>query len=327
MIKVVFMLSASSFVVSATCPAHAFDAASVNEAQYEEGQGVEVSAEQTSPLVLKLQVLLDRRHYSPGIIDGRMGENTVHVLMEFEKKSNLTPDGQLDREVWAALDRDQPRALITYSLTKEDLAGPFVKEVPDDYAAMAQMDQLSYTSVEELLSEKFHIEVKLLQAMNPDAKFNEEGEDILVPNVVDPAPEGEVKSIEVDKKRGVLRGFASSGQIIVVYPATIGSEDDPSPSGTMSVKGISKKPKYSYRPDKNFKQKGNDEPLTLPPGPNGPVGSIWIDLTKETYGIHGTADPELIGKTGSHGCVRLTNWDAEELGRLVEFGTKVKFLD
>ena len=98
------------------------------------------------------------------------------------------------------------------------------------------------------------------------------------------------------------------------------------PSGKMSVKGVAKNPKYSYRPDKNFQQ-SDDEPLTLPPGPNGPVGSIWIDLTKETYGIHGTAEPALVGKTSSHGCVRLTNWDAEELGSIVKFGTKVSFLE
>ena len=326
MSRAIVALGSAYFILVATCPVLAFDVSSVNDAEYGEG-GVEGSPTEPSPLVLKLQILLDRRHFSPGVIDGQWGGNTVHVLKEFEKHLNLTPDGRLDGEIWEALSGSHPEALVNYSLTKEDVEGPFVDNIPDDYAAMAQMERLSYTSVEEKLSEKFHIAVNLLRAMNPDARFDRPGQEILVPNVVDTAPEGEVKSIEVDKENGVLRGFASSGEIMVVYPATIGSEDNPSPTGTMSVKGISKNPKYSYRPDKNFQQKGNDEPLTLPPGPNGPVGSIWIDLTKETYGIHGTADPELVGKTGSHGCVRLTNWDAKELGEIVKFGTKVRFLD
>lgn len=321
------ILIAAFFVVTTACPALAFDVSAVNEAQYEGGYVDEVSGDEPSPLVVKLQILLDRKHYSPGIIDGRMGDNTVHALREFEERSNLASDGQLDGEVWKALEANKPKALVTYSLTKEDLEGPFVESIPDDYAAMAKMDQLSYTSVEELLSEKFHITAKLLHAMNPNAQFDRAGEEILVPNVADTAPDGKVKSIEVDKSHGVLRGFANSGEILVVYPATIGSEDNPTPSGTMSVKGISNNPKYSYRPDKNFQQGENEDPLTLPPGPNGPVGSIWIDLTKETYGIHGTADPELIGKSGSHGCVRLTNWDAEELGKIVGFGAKVRFLE
>ena len=201
------------------------------------------------------------------------------------------------------------------------------KNIPDDYAAMAEMESLSYTSVQELLSEKFHIDIELLKVLNPGARLDRPGEKILIPNVADVAPEGEVKSIEIDKGQGVLRGYGPNGAVLVVYPASIGSSDNPSPTGKMTVKGVARNPKYSYSPEKNFQQQGNKEPLTLPPGPNGPVGSIWIDLTKETYGIHGTANPDLVGKTLSHGCVRLTNWDAEELGRLVRFGTKVSFLE
>lgn len=313
------------FSVAAACPVLAFDPASVNGADYEKFAWS--SSKEPNSAVLKLQIMLDRAHFSPGVIDGRMGDNTVHALREFEKQSGLASDGRLDQEVWNVLSAGTSKVLVTYTVTEEDTKGPFVKSIPKDYAAMAELDSLSYTSIEELLGERFHIDIALLKALNPDARLDHPGEKIIVPNVADVAPKGEVTSIEIDKTQGVLRGYDMDGKLVVVYPASIGSEENPSPTGKMTVKGVAKNPKYSYRPDKNFQQQGNQEPLTLPPGPNGPVGSIWIDLTKETYGIHGTADPELVGKTLSHGCVRLTNWDAEELGRLVKFGTKVSFLE
>src|SRR5215207_8814488 len=306
-------------------PVLAFDPASVNGANYE--KSAESSSNDSTAVVLKLQIMLDRAHFSPGVIDGRMGDNTVYALREFEKQSGLPSDGRLNQKVWNGLSANKLDVLVPYTVTADDTKGPFAKDIPKDYAAMAEMDSLSYTSVEELLSEKFHISIELLKALNPGARLDHPGEKILVPNVADVAPKGEVTSIEIDKHQGVLRGYGAEGKLLVVYPASIGSEENPSPTGKMTVKGVARNPKYSYRPDKNFQQQGNDEPLTLPPGPNGPVGSIWIDLTKETYGIHGTADPEFVGKSLSHGCVRLTNWDAEELGSLVKFGTKVSFLE
>jgi lipoprotein-anchoring transpeptidase ErfK/SrfK len=188
------------------------------------------------------------------------------------------------------------------------------------------MKRLSYTGPLELLSEKFHIHPDLLKALNPGARLVE-GTQIFVPDVMGNAPTEKVTRIEIDKKQSTVIGYASDGKLVVSYPATIGSGDNPSPEGTMKVKGIAENPKYSYRPDKNFQQGDNKEPLELPPGPNSPVGSVWIDLSKETYGIHGTPDPEAIGKTASHGCVRLTNWDVEELAKLVKPGTQVSFVN
>jgi lipoprotein-anchoring transpeptidase ErfK/SrfK len=312
-------------LAQAVSPVLAFDPASVNGANYEKSAGS--SSKEPNAVVLKLQIMLDQAHFSPGVIDGLMGDNTVYALREFEKQSDLASDGRLDQEVWNALSTGNPKVLVTYIVTEADTQGPFAESIPKDYAAMAELDSLSYTSVEELLGEKFHLDIALLKALNPGARLGHPGEKIVVPNVVNVVPEGEVANIEIDKAQGVLRGYGREGKLLVVYPASIGSEENPSPRGKMTVKGVAKNPKYSYRPDKNFQQQGNLGPLTLPPGPNGPVGSIWIDLTKETYGIHGTADPELVGKTLSHGCVRLTNWDAEELGRLVKFGTKVSFLE
>ena len=328
MMKIALVVLSVILAATVAGAALAFDPATVNSANYDENFSADDwGIKRPDAVVLKLQIMLDRAHFSPGLIDGHMGENTEHALREFEKRSGLPADGRLDREAWNALSQGMPKVLVTYEVTKEDVAGPFAASIPEDYAAMADMDSLSYTSAAELLAEKFHIDIELLRMLNPDARLEKPGEEITVPNVADVAPEGEVERIEIDKTKGVVRGYDPDGAVVVVYPASIGSDVNPSPTGKMSVKGVARNPKYSYRPDKNFQQQGNDEPLTLPPGPNGPVGSIWIDLTKETYGIHGTADPEIIGKTSSHGCVRLTNWDAQQLGRLVKPGTKVSFVE
>jgi lipoprotein-anchoring transpeptidase ErfK/SrfK len=323
MICKVFVASGVLWLVAAATPASAeLDPATVNAADFSKA----ADGKWSQSLILKLQILLDRAHMSPGVIDGRMGESTEQALRAFEKKWGLPTDGRLDPQTWAALDRGGTEVLMSYETTQEDLAGPFVDKVPEDFAEMAKMERLSYTGVAELLAEKFHTDPELLAALNPGARFDRPGGRIYVPNIR-VSVDDKVEKVELDKSEGVLRGYGSDGALLVAYPATIGSGQNPSPSGDMTVKGIAKNPKYEYRPEKNFQQDDNDEPLTLPPGPNGPVGSIWIELSEETYGIHGTADPELIGKSVSHGCVRLTNWDAQELGRLVKPGTQVRFVE
>ena len=303
------------------------DAAAVNGARYEELSNAAGTGEPHAT-VLKLQILLDQARVSPGVIDGRMGDNTRLALRAFEERSGLAGDGEPDPEVWKALVRaGDPKALVTYEITTGDVDGPFADAIPEDYAEMAEMKNLSYTGAAELLAEKFHMSIDLLRALNPGARLEAAGEEIVVANVAGGPIEDKVSNIEIDKSRGVLRGYAPDGVLLVVYPATIGSDENPSPAGSMTVKSIAENPNYSYRPDKNFQQQGNDEPLILPPGPNGPVGSTWIDLSKKTFGIHGTAAPELVGKSASHGCVRLTNWDAAELAGLVEPGTSVTFVE
>jgi lipoprotein-anchoring transpeptidase ErfK/SrfK len=312
------LLSAWDAAVAAS-----LDAAEVNGAAYEAGE----PHDPTPALLVKLQILLDRSDTSPGVIDGRMGENVKLALSAFEARSRLPVDGRLDADVWELLNRNAPEAVIAYQLSADDVKGPFAEAIPDDFADLAKLKRLSYTSPAELLAEKFHMHIELLKALNPGAEFEREGQSIIVANVLSAKPDGEVASIEVDKGLGAVRGYGPDGTLLVAYPASIGSDDNPTPAGTMSVRTIVENPEYAYRPDKNFKQADNDQPLDLPPGPNSPVGSIWIDLTKDTYGIHGTPDPELIGKQASHGCVRLTNWDVEELASLVKPGTRVKFLD
>ena len=188
------------------------------------------------------------------------------------------------------------------------------------------MPAMAYTSVREMLAERFHIDENYLQQLNPQTRFSRVGETIKVPNLVLPKRESVVR-IVADKARKQVRGYNAEGRLVVAYPATIGSTDNPSPSGTVQVERIAFNPNYTYNPKVNFKQGSNNEILTIPPGPNGPVGTVWIALSKPTYGIHGTPDPSRIGKTSSHGCIRLTNWDAEELAKLVKPGVVVHFTD
>lgn len=273
--------------------------------------------------IVRLQVLLDRAGASPGVIDGYVGSNLAKAVSGFEALKGLPVDGKLDPDVLKDLASKEP-TVRSYEITADD-AADIVKEIPKDYAEQAKMEHLGYTSVAEKLAERFHMDIGLITALNPTASFAP-GETISVAFPGE-ARTGSVKRIEVRRQSGEAFAFAEDGALLAVYPATIGSEDSPSPKGTHKVKGVSRMPKYTYNPKINFQQGDNKKVLQLPGGPNGPVGTVWIDLTEPTYGIHGTPEPELIDKVGSHGCVRLTNWDVEELADMVKPGVVVKFVD
>jgi lipoprotein-anchoring transpeptidase ErfK/SrfK len=296
----------------------------VNRATFAEGAE---SARGANPLILKVQVLLDRAGASPGVIDGVYGANVAKAIAAVETVLNLPVDGVLDPQVWDALGGDDaPDVLVPYTITEEDVAGPFVPKIPEDYAEQAKLKRLAYTSPAEELAERFHMDVKLLRALNPRADFDRAGTKIMVAAVEGQKIKGEVARIEVDKTRKQVRAYDAENRLVVAYPATIGSVDNPSPSGVHKVKAIAPNPVYNYDP-KNFIQGNNLRKLTLPPGPNNPVGDMWIGLSEPGYGIHGTPEPSRIDKTGSHGCVRLTNWDAQELATLVKPGVTVEFKD
>jgi lipoprotein-anchoring transpeptidase ErfK/SrfK len=235
-------------------------------------------------------------------------------------------DGVLDRQVWDTLRGDATTdVLVQYTLTAEDLSYPFVPVIPEDYAEQARMASLGYSGPQEMLAERFHMDPKLLAALNPEADFRA-GSMVWVASVDAQPVTGKISRIVADKGRSQVRAYDSENRLIVAYPATIGSADTPSPTGDHAVESVAPNPVYYYDPA-NFVQGNNIEKLELPPGPNNPVGSTWIDLSDPGYGIHGTPDPTKIGKTASHGCVRLTNWDVEELAGMVEPGVIVSFVD
>lgn len=273
----------------------------------------------------RAQVLLDRAHFSPGVIDGREGSNLTLAISAFQEARRLTVDGKLSPAVWDALVADAGPPLTDYVITPEDVAGPFTPDIPkDDYEAMAKLPALGYGSPLEALAEKFHMDEPLLQALNPGVDFSRAGNTIIVAALGPEGLDGKVTRIEIDNARGVLKAYADGDKLLAVYPATVGSTERPAPVGEWAVNTVAPRPTYTYDPSRLTFGKPTGK-LTIKAGPNNPVGSTWIDLTKDTYGIHGTPDPKLVNKRASHGCVRLTNWDAAELGAAVQKGAKVVF--
>jgi lipoprotein-anchoring transpeptidase ErfK/SrfK len=277
-----------------------------------------------SAITARIQVLLDRAGASPGVIDGYEGENVGKALRAFEEMNGLAVDGRIDGEVWDLLQREAGDAVIRHRIAEEDVSR-IVAPLPDNYATLAERDWLGYTSAVEKIAERHHMDREFLELLNPQADFSV-GSGIWVADPGDDA-QPEVARIVADKSLARLLVYGATGDLVLSYPVTIGSEELPSPQGEHEVVAVAVEPTYSYRPDTNFQQGDNDKPLTLPPGPNGPVGLVWIDLSKPTYGLHGTPEPDEIGKTSSHGCVRMTNWDAMELARAIEPGVPVRFAE
>jgi len=286
---------------------------------------VEGATEGPTPAVLRAQVLLDRTRFSPGVIDGAPGENTRQAIAAFEAENGLPVDGQLDEQVFAKLTQlDNRPALTEYEITAQDVAGPFVPSIPEKYEEMSKLKALGYKDAEEALAERFHLTPELLRALNPNGQFAA-GQRIVVPALGDDKLQGDVKTIIVDKGERAVRVMGADGRLLAFYPATIGSDVLPSPEGVMTVRAVAPDPTYTFDPAK-LSWDGAKKKVTVAAGPNNPVGSVWIDLSKDTYGIHGTPEPRHVGKRPSHGCVRLTNWDAEELASRVKAGVEVRFV-
>jgi lipoprotein-anchoring transpeptidase ErfK/SrfK len=280
------------------------------------------------PGLIRAEVLLDRAGYSPGVIDGKRGENLRHAVAAYASTHGLTSSGEMNASVWDSLTmQDSAPAAQGYQITAEDEAGPFIGTPPKDYEALSKLPALGYSTPLQMLSEKFHMDPGLLKALNPGADFGQAGTKLVVAAAHAQPRKFEVARIEVDKSLGVVRAYDKAGNLAAFYPATVGSTERPAPSGTFSVVAVAPHPAYFYDPQRlTFQPEGAKGKLKIAPGPNNPVGATWIAITVPTYGIHGSPDPTTIGKRQSHGCVRLTNWDAVELGKAVKKGAKVVFL-
>jgi lipoprotein-anchoring transpeptidase ErfK/SrfK len=308
-----------------TATAAGLDAAAVNNAEFRSKPADEDKADAA---VVKAQVLLDRAHFSPGEIDGKLGENAQKALRAFAEAKGLPSDKALTSEIWNALaGTSQDPVIAEYKISENDVKGPFLEKLPAKMEDMKSLKALSYTSPREAIAEKFHMSEGLLSALNPGKKFDRAGETIFVANVPNKPPKLAIRRIEVDKSGQTVKAFDSSGALIAFFPATVGSEEKPTPGGTLKVVSADANPNYRYNPDYKFKGVKSKEAFTIKPGPNNPVGSYWIGLSAEGYGIHGTPNPSKVSKAESHGCVRLTNWDANLLGRNTKKGTPVVFVD
>lgn len=285
----------------------------------------ETTSRAEAPSALRLQVLLDRAHFSPGEIDGVSGSNQKRALGAFARATagSRHDGGENVREseaLWHALNTDDAPTLVEYTTTDTDLAGPFVRRIPSDMMEKAKLKSLGYTSALEGLGERFHTSPRLLRALNPRASFVRSGEVIRVPNV-GVALAGKAASLVLDKSDSSVEVLDESGTVIASYPATMGSSHDPLPLGAWKINGVSSNPAFFYDPALFWNASESDAKAKIAAGPNNPVGVVWMDLSKDNYGIHGTPEPSRIGKTSSHGCIRLTNWDATELSHLVSAGT------
>ncbi len=288
-------------------------------------QGLVVDA--CSPSGLDVQLQLDRAGFSPGEIDGHVGRLTRGAIEAFQADRNLPVSGQVDCATWSELRGFYSEPLVEYTIRPEDVAGPFVDALPYDLLEQAQLPALSYTSPIEALSEKFHVRPSLLKKLNPQSAFTA-GETITVPNVAaggrTPVAGGDVV-VTVSTATASLTVKNADGKTLAYAPVTVGSEHDLLPLGTWTVTTVQFDPVFFYNPDLFWDADPTHSKAKIQPGPNNPVGVVWIDITKEHYGLHGTPEPSRIGRRESHGCVRMTNWDALRVARLVRVGTTVVF--
>lgn len=292
----------------------------------ERNQPVTAPVNRSRQEIVALQVFLDREGISPGVIDGKMGDNVNKAIAAWQEMTGERLDPNNTDDILERLRNSGGMAIVDYTITAADAAGPYVASIPDDYAAKAQLPAMAFTSTTEALAERFHMDETYLKELNPGVDFTIPG------TIIKVASPGDAKKAQVARivaHKGIKQVFAydETGTLIAAYPATIGSSDTPSPSGTHTVERVALNPGYTYNPKINFQQGQNTQILQIPPGPNGPVGTVWIALSKPTYGIHGTPEPSKIGKTNSHGCIRLTNWDATELAKMVRPGVIVEFAE
>ncbi len=298
--------------------------------------------------IMHVQVILDHLGFGPGVIDGRKGASLKKALIGFQTANDIAKTGEIDKATLAALNPyREVRPVVEVTLTEADVAGPFVGRMPKDPAEQARLPGMAYQNPTEKLSERFHTTPAVLVALNgPQAKVAA-GAKVKVPGItvadgaypdtlkpewrqtlaslsVD-AQQPQADHVVVDKSDGVLRVYDDKEKLVAQFPATMGSKHDPLPIGTWKIQGAAYNPPFHYNPKLFWDADNKDEKQLLKPGPNGPVGVVWLDLNKPHYGIHGTPSPETIGRAESHGCIRLTNWDAARLSLMVKPGTEAKF--
>ncbi|MGH9459283.1 MAG: L,D-transpeptidase family protein [Thermoanaerobaculia bacterium] len=283
------------------------------------------------PSVFRAQVLLDAVNFSPGVIDGHWGKNTEIAVWWFQDANGVPSTGEIDERTYRLLASrsGNPSPLRTYVVTEDDVDGPFTT-IPEDVYDKAELDCLCYESPAELLAERFHTTAGTLAVLNGgrDIATVQAGDRLLVPNVGNrPLPTQDLGRLLVSVEGNYFHAYDGAGKLVVHAPTTVGSEYDPSPSETLKVTAIAFDPTFHYQPTLFHEVPDFEPEAMLQPGPNSPVGKVWIQLSRENYGVHGTSDPASIGYASSHGCIRLTNWTALQVANATSKGTPVEFTD
>lgn len=285
------------------------------------------------PSVLRVQLLLDRSPFSPGILDGLWGKNTEKAVYWLQKREGIKATGTVNQQTFQRLFElagSPDKMIVEHKLTEKDVSGPFVK-IPSDIYEQAKLDCMCYETLQEKLGEMFHVAPDLLQRLNPKVELNnlKAGDTIFVPNLqnADQTTAAKVTKLVISDGGHYVHAVDKDGKVLYHFPSTLGSSYAPSPTGEWKIIAIATDPTWHYQPDLLTGVPDGKPDAIIPPGPNNPVGKVWMDLSKEHYGIHGTKAPETIGYATSHGCVRLTNWDAVFLAEKVGNGTTVSFTD
>lgn len=297
--------------------------------------------------IFRAQVQLDRAGFGPGVIDGRKGRFFAAALKGYQAAQGLQQSGELDGATRAALDKAAAPALMTMVVKDDALTADFTPDIPPKIVDQAALPHLGYRDIAERLAERFHTTPQLLLALNPTLRAPQAGMELRLPSLIPAdraydvslspqwrdalatlnigARQPQAAKIVVDKSESLLKVYDSQDRLVAQFPATTGSAYDPLPIGKWSIDAIAFLPTYHYNPDLFWDAAESDGKAVLPPGPNNPVGVVWIDLNKPHYGIHGTPEPARIGRSQSHGCVRLSNWDAARLAQMTSTATQVVF--